>query len=74
MSDQTTDITLDQAIETLSARREEWKIMLDMLKKERENYIMEMSQAETPHDVMKLAGRIATLEELRQMLTPPGWD
>ncbi len=66
-------ITLDSAIALFSAHREEWQCVLSFLDSEREKFFSDQRQAETPNDVMKLAGSISTVTELKEFLTPPGW-
>lgn len=65
--------TLEKAILSLSAHRQEWESILQFLESEREQFLADQRQAETPNDVMKTAGSIATLTELKATLTPVGW-
>lgn len=59
--------TLNQAIAEL-AGRDEFRTILAFIQDERERFFGDLRQAETPHDVMKLAGSVATLDELLQTL------
>lgn len=54
---------LDAAIAELQ-HRDEFKTVLEFIKDERERFFGDLRQAETPNDVMKLAGSVATLDEL----------
>jgi len=66
-------MTVQKAVINLSAHRQEWESLLQFLSEEREQFFADQRQAESPHDVMKLAGSIATITELAGTLTPEGW-
>jgi len=59
--------TLEQSVIALSDR-DEYKTILDFIRDERDRFFGDMRQAEAPNDVMKLAGSIATMDELLQTL------
>jgi hypothetical protein len=59
--------TLEQSVVSLSDR-DEYKTILDFIRDERDRFFGDMRQAESPNDVMKLAGSIATMDELLQTL------
>lgn len=59
--------TLSASIDALSDR-DEFKVILGYLQDERERFFADLRQAENPHDVMKLAGSIATLDEIVSLL------
>jgi histidinol-phosphate/aromatic aminotransferase/cobyric acid decarboxylase-like protein len=59
--------TLDAAIATLSDR-DEYRVILDFIRDERERTFADLGAASDPHEVMKLAGGTARLDELLQIL------
>lgn len=59
--------TLDQAIDTLRDR-DEYKVIVAFIREQRESLFGDLGPAENPHEVMKLAGGIARLDELLQIL------
>lgn len=59
---------LQVALVELSAR-DEFKVVLQFIREEREQFIRDLRQAEGPNDVMKLSGSISTLDELLMALT-----
>lgn len=61
--------TLDAALAELQ-HRDEFKVVLDFIKGERERFFGDFRQAESQSDCMKLAGSIATLDELLLALAP----
>ena len=60
--------TIQEAIATLSDR-DEFKVIVQFIKDERERFFGDLRQAETPNDVMKVAGSISTLDEIIQLLS-----
>jgi len=48
---------------------DEYHVVLDFLRQERERFVGDLRQAENPHDVMKIAGSLATLQELLETLS-----
>jgi hypothetical protein len=60
---------LEQSVATLSDR-DEYKTILNFIREERERMFGDLRQAETPNDVMKVAGSVATLDEMLQILDP----
>jgi len=60
---------LQAAIEELK-HRDEYKVIVSFIRDERERIFADMGPAETPNEVMKLAGGIARLDELLQVLDP----
>lgn len=60
--------TVQQAVAEL-AHRDEFKVLLQFLRDERDRFFGDLRQAETPGDVMKIAGSVATLDELLATLT-----
>lgn len=73
MSEEPPKITFQQAVINLATHRLEWETLLAFIADEREQFLADQRQAETPNDVMKTAGSIATLTELKASLTPEGW-
>jgi hypothetical protein len=61
--------TLEQSVVALSDR-DEYKTILGFIRDERDRFFSDMRQAATSDDVMKLAGSIATCDEILQVLTP----
>jgi len=59
---------LAQALETLRGM-DEFQSVLAFMEDERKRLFMDLRQAENPHDVMKLAGSIATIQELGEILS-----
>lgn len=59
--------TLDDAISILR-NNEEFKVLVSFISDEREAFIGQLRQSETPNDVMKLSGSIATLDELLSLI------
>jgi hypothetical protein len=43
---------------------DEYRTVLDFIRDERERFFSDLRQAETPNDCMKIAGSVATLDEL----------
>lgn len=68
MTDQIPMPDLAQSVRRLHDT-EDFPVVLDFLKQERERCFADLRQAESPHDVMKLAGSIATLQELSEILS-----
>lgn len=61
--------TIQQAVAELQ-HRDEFKVIVQFLRDERERFFGDLRQAENPNDVMKLAGSTATLDEIIQLLQP----
>ena len=60
------------AVATL-ADRDEFKVIIGFIRDERDRFFGDFRQAETANDTMKVAGSIAALDELLQLLSPaPG--
>ena len=59
--------TLEQSVLSLSDR-DEYKVIIQYIRDERERFFGDLRQAATSDDVMKIAGSIATTDELLQML------
>jgi hypothetical protein len=62
---------LEQAVKSLS-EREEMKIITEFLIEERSRFFADLRQAENTNDVMKIAGSIATLDEIISLLDMKG--
>lgn len=62
--------TLQQAIAVLHGR-DEWRVVTDFIRDERERCFGDLGPCENPNEVMKIAGGIARLDELLQVLAPP---
>jgi len=60
--------SVNQAVAALSDR-DEFKVIVQFIKDERERFFGDLRQAETPNDVMKVAGSISTLDEIIQLLS-----
>lgn len=68
-----TDETPKPDIQTAVAKlrySDEYKVITKFIRDERERIFGDMGPAENPHEVMKLAGGIARLDELLQVLDP----
>jgi len=59
--------TLDAALATLNGR-EEFDVVKQFIRDERERLLGDLGPCETPFEVMKIAGGIARLDELLQTL------
>ena len=59
--------TLQQAVDALSYR-DEYKVVLHFLRDERERLFGDLRQCSDSNDVMKVAGSIATIDELLSVL------
>jgi histidinol-phosphate/aromatic aminotransferase/cobyric acid decarboxylase-like protein len=59
--------TLQQAVDALSDR-DEYKVVLHFLRDERERLFGDLRQCSDSNDVMKVAGSIATIDELLSVL------
>jgi len=59
--------TLQQAVDTL-LDRDEYKVVLQFMRDERERFFADLRQCESSNDVMKVAGSIATIDELLSVL------
>ena len=59
--------TLSEAVHGLR-ERDEYRVILDFFRDERERFFDDLRQAATPHDVMKLAGSVATMSEVIAIL------
>ena len=58
---------IQTAVEALSDR-DEFKVIVQFVRDEREKFFGDLRQAESSNDVMKLAGSISTLDELLSVL------
>ncbi len=59
--------TLQQAVDALSDR-DEYKVILQFLKEERDRLFGDLRQCADSNDVMKVAGSIAAIDELISVL------
>ena len=59
--------TLDAALSELR-NRDDFKTVLAYIRDERERLFADLGPAENPHEVMKIAGGIARLDELLENL------
>ena len=59
--------TLEQSVLALSDR-DEYKVIIQYIRDERDRFFGDLRQAATSDDVMKIAGSIATADELLGML------
>lgn len=59
--------TLEQSVKAL-ADRDEYKVIMQFIRDERDRFFGDLRQAEGANDVMKLAGSIATMDELLCLL------
>ena len=60
--------TIQQAIESLSDR-DEFKVIVQFVRDERERFFADLRQCTETNEVMKVAGSIATLDELLSLLS-----
>ena len=60
--------TVQQAIEVLTDR-DEFKVIVQFIRDERERFFGDLRQCVDTNEVMKVAGSIATLDELLTLLT-----
>ena len=60
--------TVQQAIEVLTDR-DEFKVIVQFIREERERFFGDLRQCVDTNEVMKVAGSIATLDELLTLLT-----
>lgn len=60
--------TLAEAVDALQDR-DEYKVILQFLKEERDRYFADLALCENEKDVMKVVGTIACLDSLHQMLS-----
>jgi hypothetical protein len=68
MSDETYNPDLAQSVEKLRGL-DEYRVVLEFIRTERERFVGDLRQAESPNDVMKIAGSLATLQELLETLS-----
>lgn len=59
--------TLEQSVQVLS-ERDEYKVIVQFIKDERDRFFGDLRQAEGANDVMKIAGSIASMDELLGLL------
>ena len=59
--------TLEQSVQALS-ERDEYQVIIKFLKEERERFFGDLRLAENPNDVMKIAGSVATLDDMLGLL------
>jgi hypothetical protein len=62
--------TIQQAVESLSDR-DEFKVIVQFVRDERERFFADLRMAQDTNDVMKIAGSISTLDELLNLLHIP---
>jgi len=62
--------TIQQAVESLSDR-DEFKVIIQFIRDERERFFSDLRMAQDTNDVMKIAGSISTLDELLNLLHIP---
>ena len=62
--------TIQQAVEALSDR-DEFKTIVQFVRDERERFFGDLRQCVETNEVMKVAGSIATLDELLTLLSTP---
>ena len=60
--------TVQQAIEVLTDR-DEFKVIVQFIREERERFFGDLRQCVESNEVMKVVGSIATLDELLTLLT-----
>jgi histidinol-phosphate/aromatic aminotransferase/cobyric acid decarboxylase-like protein len=60
--------TIQQAIESLSDR-DEFKAIVEFVRDERERFFADLRQCTETNEVMKIAGSVATLDELLSLLS-----
>jgi len=68
MSDEAYNPDLAQSVEKLRGL-DEYRVVLEFIRLERERFVGDLRQAESPNDVMKIAGSLATLQELLETLS-----
>jgi len=68
MSDETYNPDLAQSVEKLRGL-DEYRVVLDFIRTERDRFFADLRQAENPHDVMKITGSVSTLQELLETLS-----
>jgi hypothetical protein len=59
--------TIQQAVEALRDR-DEYRVIVQFVRDERERIFGDLGPAETPNEVMKIAGGVARLDELLMIL------
>jgi histidinol-phosphate/aromatic aminotransferase/cobyric acid decarboxylase-like protein len=59
--------TVQESIEALRDR-DEYKVIVQFIRDERERFFGDLRQCSTEGDVMKCVGSVATLDELLQLL------
>ena len=60
--------TVQEAVSALSDR-DEFKVIVQFIRDEREKFFGDLRQAESANDVMKIAGSVAALDELLSVLS-----
>lgn len=61
--------TIQQSVEALSDR-DEFKAIIQFVRDERDRFFGDLRQCVETNEVMKVAGSIATLDELLSLLSP----
>jgi hypothetical protein len=61
--------TIQQAVEALRDR-DEYRTIVNFIEDERDRLFGDLGPAETPNEVMKIAGGVSRLDELLQILDP----
>lgn len=59
--------TIQEAVAALSDR-DEFKVLVEFIRDERERFIADLRQCATENDVMKVCGSVSTLDELLSLL------
>jgi histidinol-phosphate/aromatic aminotransferase/cobyric acid decarboxylase-like protein len=60
--------SIQQAVAALSDR-DEFKVIVEFIRDERDRFFADFRQTATENDVMKICGSISTLDELLTLLT-----
>lgn len=60
--------TIQQAVASLSDR-DEFKVIVQFIRDERERFFGDLRQCVEPNEVMKIVGSVSTLDELLSLLT-----
>lgn len=60
-------IELADAVRRLQGS-DDFRVVLDFIAQEKDAFLSDLRQAESPNDVMKIAGSLATLQELLKTL------
>lgn len=63
-------LDLETAIKAL-CHRDEYKYILWVIEQEREGLFSDLQKAKDPNEVMKIAGGIARVDQILDLLSPP---